>query len=256
MVAYAERRPHAAVWENAVPSDLGTLGGTSSFGVAINEVGQIVGFGFTASGWEHAFIWENGAMRDLGTLFGGSGSSLAFAINGRGQVVGQSQLYPAYVYHAFIWENGVMTDLGDLGGGWARALFINNHDQVVGESRTPDGSLHVFFWEDGSINVSEPESASEPACCASKAAAAQGSARLRGEGFGNGEGREALAGSSPGGERPTDHKGARRCGHEQVVCTLTSSGHSRPGAWDAGSKATSPRVSRVVDSPRRLGAAA
>src|SRR3990172_2867667 len=66
--------------------DLGTLGGDSSYAVAINELGQVVGYSYIASEEYHAFLWENGAMTDLGTL--GGNFSQAVAINERGQVVG------------------------------------------------------------------------------------------------------------------------------------------------------------------------
>ena len=38
-------------------TDLGTLGGTSSTAVAINESGQIVGNGTNSAGETHAVLW-------------------------------------------------------------------------------------------------------------------------------------------------------------------------------------------------------
>jgi probable HAF family extracellular repeat protein len=38
--------------------DLGTLGGTYSYAITINERGQVLGYSFTASGEFHAFLWE------------------------------------------------------------------------------------------------------------------------------------------------------------------------------------------------------
>ena len=52
--------------------DLGTLGGSDSFGVAINASGQVTGHADTAGGAAHAFLWDGTTMLDLGTL-GGSG---------------------------------------------------------------------------------------------------------------------------------------------------------------------------------------
>jgi probable HAF family extracellular repeat protein len=49
--------------------DLGTLGGTSSAGNAINAAGQITGYANTVGdAAQHAFLYTNGAMVDLNTL--------------------------------------------------------------------------------------------------------------------------------------------------------------------------------------------
>jgi probable HAF family extracellular repeat protein len=64
-------------------TDLGTLGGPSSFAFAINEAGQVVGRSATSAYLTHAFLYAAGQMEDLGTL-GGSFSS-ASAINNAGQ---------------------------------------------------------------------------------------------------------------------------------------------------------------------------
>ena len=74
---------------NPVIIDLGTLGGTDSYAVDINDSGQVVGYSHPAgSGEYHAFLCATGVMTDLGTL--GGNSSSASAINDHGQVVGDS----------------------------------------------------------------------------------------------------------------------------------------------------------------------
>ena len=82
---------------------------------------------------------------DLGTL---GGSSRAWAINNRGQVVGESTTDTGE-RHAFLWEKGVMTDLGTLGGEESTALGINDRGQVVGYGPTTTARYHAFLWEKG-----------------------------------------------------------------------------------------------------------
>ncbi len=45
--------------------DLGTLGGSSSFGMAVSDSGAVVGCSEVAPGRLHAFVYEDGALRDL-----------------------------------------------------------------------------------------------------------------------------------------------------------------------------------------------
>ena len=73
-------------------------------------------------------------ITDLGTLGGDFG--VAYAINARDQVIGESRTLSG-VWHAFLWEAGVMTDLGTLGGEHSFATDINARGQVVAQSDTP-----------------------------------------------------------------------------------------------------------------------
>jgi len=60
----------AAVWQNGVLTDLGTLGGDCySFADAINSRGQIVGSSYPCDGsTARAFLWQNGFISDLNEL--------------------------------------------------------------------------------------------------------------------------------------------------------------------------------------------
>src|SRR5579871_3407416 len=69
-------------------TDLGTLGGDSSWAAAVNAAGQVVGQSTTLDGNSHAFLYSDGTMTDLGTL--GGTVSYARGINAAGQVVGGS----------------------------------------------------------------------------------------------------------------------------------------------------------------------
>lgn len=151
---YGERRAEvrAFLWQKRKMSDLGTLDGLRhSSAVAINERGQVIGWSAPALGEDErlppkprAFIWQNGKLTDLGTL--GGASAIPFAINDRGQVVGQSQTRDGR-WHAFVWETGRMTALPTLGGKVSAALAINDEGWIVGWSRTPKDVKHAVLWQ-------------------------------------------------------------------------------------------------------------
>ena len=72
--------------------DLGTLGGSNSYGSAINTSGQIVGYYDTATaGIRHAFLYDGvHGMRDLNSLiepFSSTALTYAAGINDNGQIV-------------------------------------------------------------------------------------------------------------------------------------------------------------------------
>ena len=151
---------HAFIWDGGTMRDLGVLPGDDwipepeswwSQATGINARGQVVGFtaGFLASE-ELAFLWDGTTMRGLGTL--GGADSHAFAINERGDVVGQAALPNGTCYdyeiqcHAFLWRNGTMLDLGSLGGA-SVALAINGRGQVAGWSNLSRDYLpHAVVW--------------------------------------------------------------------------------------------------------------
>jgi probable HAF family extracellular repeat protein len=93
---------HAVLWTKGIMTDLGTLGGEFSFGVAINPAGQVVGTSETVAGAQHAFLWTKGVMVDLGTL-GGTNSGVA-DINPAGEIVGSSETEIGIpLRHAVVW---------------------------------------------------------------------------------------------------------------------------------------------------------
>jgi probable HAF family extracellular repeat protein len=131
--------------------DLGTLGGSYSYGFGINAGGQVVGVSPTSTGQEHAFLYRNGTMTDLGTLEGGEASG-ARAINQSGDVAGNSGTADGTV-HAVLWRQGVITDLGTLDGfGSSGANSINGVGQVVGYSDDAEtGQGHAALWQNGGV---------------------------------------------------------------------------------------------------------
>lgn len=122
--------------------DLGTIGGTSSGAVAVNENGQVVGASSTADGSEHAFSWtQAGGLVDLGTL--GGRFSVARAVNDAGLVVGSSTTADGQT-HGFAWT--AADGMVDLGAEADVPLAVNDHGQVVGFTSHLDAAGVAFSW--------------------------------------------------------------------------------------------------------------
>jgi probable HAF family extracellular repeat protein len=115
---------------------LGTLGGDTTTGVAINELGQVTGESRTSANIDHAFIGDQSGLIDIGTLIGSSGDSSGRDINDLGQVTGRSTSVTGF-NHAFVGGVQGLTDLGTLGSGvFSGGGGINNNGVVAGTSLT------------------------------------------------------------------------------------------------------------------------
>ncbi len=130
--------------------DLGTLGGSYSYGTFISAKNSVVGYS-TVDKWNnriHAFLYSGGKMRDLGSLGGQalrSDQSFALGVNGADDVVGFTYLGlapgtnadPTLKQVAFLASRGVMVNLNDLIGGAAKsywlqsAVAINNKGEIA-----------------------------------------------------------------------------------------------------------------------------
>jgi probable HAF family extracellular repeat protein len=138
------------LWKDGKMMDLGSLGGTLGFALALNNRGQVVGISNLAGDKvAHGYLWDGRVLRDLGT-FGGD-TSEADSLNDAGEVVGVADFPGDQLHDAFLWQKGVMIDLGNLGK-TSHAYSINSSSQVVGNSRLSDGiTSHSFLWERGEM---------------------------------------------------------------------------------------------------------
>src|SRR6185312_5476663 len=141
---------HAFLFSNRTMIDLGTLGGSQSMALGLNDSGQAIGWAELSSGDEHAFLYAQGVMTDLGTL--GGSFSTASAINASGQIVGLART-SGNANHAFLYSNGTMTDISAQvpGSPW----LINDGGAIAGvidiaSAGAMGGSYeHTFLYSNG-----------------------------------------------------------------------------------------------------------
>ncbi len=138
------------VWDsNGVGMNLGAASGyDTSFGYAINNSGQVVGYSeITATGHRSATLWDNGRITDLGADLGAVGSSVARDINNLGQVVGSASFFGAFS-EGFLWDSTGGGAVGTLGMGGSN-LGINNNGVMVGHS--------FFFGDPDTASIAMPD---------------------------------------------------------------------------------------------------
>ncbi len=145
------RTNHACRYEGAI-TDLGTLGGASSAGLAINAAGWVAGSSYLAGETaSHACLWTPNAPVDLGTLPGGADSQIA-ALNNAHLAAGFSRAAGGAVHAMLVTLNNAgqpvaRTDLGTLGGtGYSYANGLNDSGAVVGVSND-----RAVLWTGGII---------------------------------------------------------------------------------------------------------
>ena len=152
---------HAFLWERGILTDLGTLGGTFSVPLWLNNAGETVG-GATTAGDQafHATLWTQGQIKDLGTLPGDC-VSRANVINSRDQIIGGSFNCDTNISSAVLWDHGLIVDLNTLipanpNVQLVSGTDINDRGEILVSGVLPNGDAHDFLLV--------PCQASQPDC--------------------------------------------------------------------------------------------
>jgi probable HAF family extracellular repeat protein len=131
----------------AVP--LGSLGGLTVYGAAINAGGQVAGWAdtdATGAAHRHAFLYTNGTLTNLGTLAGGM-QSFGYALNDAGQVVGASNGSGVSQLHAVLFNAGTTVDLNHLlSGSISNGYAINASGDIAGGFVGAIKSFHAYRY--------------------------------------------------------------------------------------------------------------
>lgn len=136
-----------------VVHDLGTLGGTSSAGNALNDSGQVTGAANLEDDTaQMAFVSGfDGAppLMNVGTL--GGSESFGQSITVYGQVAGSSKIEGDVFFRAFLTgPNGSgLMNLGTLGGSSSYAFGVNGSGQVAGQSLVAGNSTTHAYLSNG-----------------------------------------------------------------------------------------------------------
>jgi probable HAF family extracellular repeat protein len=131
----------AALWDDGVVTQLGTIGGRWSYAVAISNSGWVAGTSEVdaryPSYYGHAFRWRDGQMQDLGRTRFNEPNNQAVYVTDRGQVLvtvpasGDASFWDDGVYQAVTWE--------------LRPGAINHPAAITG--RNP--CFGALVWQDG-----------------------------------------------------------------------------------------------------------
>jgi probable HAF family extracellular repeat protein len=119
--------------------DLGSLGGTYTYGFAINTAGDVAGQSDLEASSMHAFLWTaSTGIKDLGVLHNGfEAFSVGQGIDDHDRVVGWEDGPNGLM--ALLFANGKIYDLQkQVGESFVTSYAIDNRGQIAGESN-PDG---------------------------------------------------------------------------------------------------------------------
>jgi probable HAF family extracellular repeat protein len=150
-----DQHAHPFLWDGHRLIDLGAFGGTDGDGGALNNAGEVVGWGGTTQNCpvlegsgQHPFLWKNGVKIDLGSVPGTDNGDAAW-INNKEQVVGSSFSCDFSAADAFLWEKGRIVDLNAAVPASPLHLFlasdINDRGEIAAFGTLPNGDNHAVL---------------------------------------------------------------------------------------------------------------
>jgi probable HAF family extracellular repeat protein len=140
---------HPFLWNGRRLVDLGTLGGDKGVAYWISDTGVVAGAAdVPGSQAHHGFLWTNDTMQDLPPT-GSAPCSNAYAVNTRGQAVGNDTDCQGNSLAAVLWERGSAYDLNSLIGPsplhLAEAFYISDQGEIACQATLPNGDRHVVL---------------------------------------------------------------------------------------------------------------
>lgn len=137
------------------PVELGSLGGTFTSGIDLNNAGQVIGVAGDPQDRGIPFLWS----ADTGIVpFQPLGPDVAYQLrdlNDRGQIAGDYSRSGSPA-HPFLWSPDTgWLDLGTLGGAGGYAYYVNEAGQVLGQAQNAAGRWRPFLWsaEGGMVDL-------------------------------------------------------------------------------------------------------
>ena len=145
----AQYQQPAPAFHHYTVTDLGTLGGTFSYAIGLNNHGWADGAGtLPGDTARRAVLWLQKQKIELGTFGGPNSAVFGPGLNERGQVVGEAETNTSdplnqnfcgfgtgLICLPFIWQDGVMTPLPLLGGYNGNTYAVNNRGVVAGQAQ-------------------------------------------------------------------------------------------------------------------------
>lgn len=141
----------AFVYTGTALLGLGTFGGKSSYALAVNDSGQVVGGSTDAQEQSHAFLWKDGIMTDLGTFDGTN--TAAVDINNNGLILGTTEDHTTARRIVFTWYGSVKRTIlvsRDQMTFYPRKM--NDRGDIVGQVGT-NSALMGWLYSDGQLTI-------------------------------------------------------------------------------------------------------